>query len=123
MSAHSHLVDRYLAVWNEPDAEARAAAVASLFTPDATYTDPLAAVRGHQEITAVVTGVRDTFPGHVLRRHGIVDGHHDVVRFGWELVAAEGGDPVVVGFDVAVCDPDGRVRVVHGFLDKVPTPV
>jgi hypothetical protein len=26
----------------------------------------------------------------------------------------------VVGFDVAVVDPDGRLQTVLGFLDKVP---
>ncbi|BCJ60835.1 nuclear transport factor 2 family protein [Micromonospora endophytica] len=120
MSTHTDLVDRYLAVWNEPDAERRATAVAALFTTDASYTDPLAAIRGHEEIVATVTGVRDAFPEHEFRRHGDVDGHHDVVRFGWALVPAEGGEAVVIGFDVAVHDSDGRIRAVHGFLDKVP---
>jgi hypothetical protein len=27
---------------------------------------------------------------------------------------------VVVGFDVAVATDDGRLRDVHGFLDRVP---
>ncbi|MEV0158102.1 nuclear transport factor 2 family protein [Micromonospora sp. NPDC050686] len=122
MNPYSDLVDRYLAVWNEADGDARAAAVGALFTPDATYTDPLAEVRGHEQISAVIGGVQQAFPGHVLRPHGVVDGHHDVVRFGWELVPAGGGEAVVVGFDVAVRDTDGRVRAVHGFLDKVPAP-
>jgi hypothetical protein len=40
-------------------------------------------------------------------------------RVGWELVAAAGGEPLVVGFDVAVA-ADGRLRSVYGFLDKAP---
>ncbi|MCZ7435989.1 nuclear transport factor 2 family protein [Micromonospora sp. WMMC241] len=120
MNAYSDRVDRYLAVWNETDADARAAAVGALFTPDATYVDPLAEVRGREQIAAAIAGVQQTFPGHVLRPHGPVDGHHDVVRFGWELVPATGGDSVAVGFDVAVHDTEGRVRAVLGFLDKTP---
>ena len=26
----------------------------------------------------------------------------------------------MIGFDVAVLDPGGQIRSVHGFLDKVP---
>lgn len=42
------LVERYLAAWNETDADARAKAVALLWTEDGTYTDPMADVAGHE---------------------------------------------------------------------------
>jgi hypothetical protein len=116
----SELVDRYLAAWNTADPTDRAGAVAAVFTPDATYTDPLASVGGHDAIAAVIAGARDMFPGHSFRPHGAPDAHHDLVRFGWELVPPGGGEPTVVGFDVAVLAADGRMRAVHGFLDKVP---
>ncbi|MEU6738778.1 hypothetical protein [Streptosporangium sandarakinum] len=48
-----------------------------------------------------------------------VDAHHDVARFTWHL-GPEGGEAIVVGFDVAVLTGDGRIREVHGFLDRVP---
>jgi hypothetical protein len=54
----------------------------------------------------------------VFRVGPSVDAHHDLVRFTWELGPA-GGEAVVVGTDVAVLDGDGRIRQVHGFLDKV----
>jgi SnoaL-like domain len=120
MTDYNELVERYLAVWNEPDADARAKGIAGLWSEDGGYTDPLATVTGHEGIGAVVAGARDMFPGFVFRPHGRVDGHHDVARFGWELVPAAGGESVVVGFDVAVIAPDGRLRAVYGFLDKVP---
>lgn len=116
----SELVDRYLAAWNTADPADRAAAVSAVFTPDATYTDPLASVGGHDAIAAVIAGARDMFPGHEFHPHGAADAHHDLVRFGWELVPADGGEPTAVGFDVAVIAADGRMRAVHGFLDKVP---
>ncbi|WP_233604278.1 nuclear transport factor 2 family protein [Micromonospora sp. HM5-17] len=116
----SNLVERYFALWNEPDATRRAAAIGVLFVADATYTDPLADVAGHSGLAALVTGVREKFPGLVFRPTGLVDGHHDIVRFGWQLVPAEGGEPVVVGFDVARVAADGRIRAVYGFLDRVP---
>jgi hypothetical protein len=114
------VIDRYLAVWNTADADARLAAVEELFTEDATYTDPLANVAGRPGIAAVVAGAREMFPGHEFRPYGAADGHHDLVRFGWALTPVDGDEPTVIGFDVALLTADGRVRAVHGFLDKVP---
>jgi hypothetical protein len=71
-------------------------------------------------MTAVIDGAREMFPGLRFEPAGIVNGHHDVVRFGWQLVPAAGGEPVAVGFDVAELTGDGRIRAVFGFLDKVP---
>jgi len=120
MSDLAELVNRYLEIWNEPDAGARERAIADVWATDGSYTDPLAAVAGHAGIAAVVSGAREQFPGFVFRLAGGVDAHHDVARFTWELAPAAGGEPLVVGFDVAVADADGRLRAVYGFLDKVP---
>lgn len=114
------VADRYVAAWNEPDADARRRAVAELWTEDGAYTDPLAAVEGHEAIAALIAGVREHFPGHAFELMDNVDAHHDVVRFGWELVPEGGGESAVAGFDVAVVAEDGRLRNVYGFLDKVP---
>ncbi|GAB2571605.1 nuclear transport factor 2 family protein [Streptomyces capparidis] len=114
------VVDRYLAVWNEPDAPARGAALAALLTEDARYTDPLADVRGPQGLGAVVEQVRAQLPGFTIRRAGPVDAHHHIARFTWEAVPDGGGEAPVVGFDVIATDADGRIHTVHGFLDRVP---
>ncbi|GIG86778.1 nuclear transport factor 2 family protein [Plantactinospora endophytica] len=120
MTDFKGLVDQYLALWNEPDPAARSAGIADLFVEDATYTDPLADVGGHAGIGAVISGAREMFPGLRFAPTGDVDGHHDVVRFGWQLVPPAGGEAVAVGFDVAGLADDGRIRAVYGFLDKVP---
>ena len=122
MTDYTDLVDRYLATWNEADPAARAAKVAALWAADGTYTDPLADVAGHEGVAAVIAGARDMFPGHEFRPRPGVDGHHGVVRFGWDLVPDGGTESTVSGFDVAVLDADGRIRTVLGFLDKVPAP-
>ena len=114
------VAERYVAAWNEPEPDARRRAVAELWTEDGAYTDPLAAVEGHEAIAAVIAGAREMFPGHVFGLIGDPDAHHDVVRFGWGLVPEGGGEAAVVGFDVAVVASDGRLRNVYGFLDKVP---
>jgi SnoaL-like domain len=119
MSDLAAIVRRYIDSWNQPDAQERRGIIAEIWAPDGTYTDPLADVRGHAAIDAVIAGARDMFPGHVFALAGGVDTHHDIARFGWELVPAGGGDPLVVGFDVAVAE-DGLLRGVYGFLDMAP---
>ena len=59
------------------------------------------------------------FPGLVFTLAGPVDAHHDLARFTWHL-GPQGEEALVVGFDVMVLGDDGRIRHVHGFLDKVP---
>lgn len=56
----------------------------------------------------------------MFRLAGTVDAHHDQARFTWEL-GPDGTDAMVVGFDVAQWDADGRLSLVLGFLDKVPS--
>jgi hypothetical protein len=113
------LVDRYLAAWNETDADARAKAVAELWTEDATYTDPLADVAGHLGINAVIEGAQGMFPGLVFTPGDQYDAHGRLARFTWHL-GPEGGEPVAIGFDAVELAEDGRIRKVLGFLDKIP---
>ncbi|MEV4076404.1 nuclear transport factor 2 family protein [Nonomuraea fuscirosea] len=114
------LIDRYIDCWNQTDPEARAKAVAELWTEDATYTDPLADVTGHAGIAAVIEAAQGMFPGLVFSPGEVYDAHHHIARFTWHL-GPEGGEPVAVGFDVVELAEDGRIRKVLGFLDKVPS--
>ncbi|MEU6812533.1 nuclear transport factor 2 family protein [Streptomyces sp. NPDC046831] len=117
---HDRAVARYLEAWNAREPEALTKAVAAAFTPDGTYTDPLADVRGHEHIAAVISAAHEQFPGFAFRLTGAVDGHHDTARFSWELVSEADGAAPVAGFDVIALDGEGRIRTVLGFLDRVP---
>ncbi|MFB7916432.1 nuclear transport factor 2 family protein [Streptomyces sp. NPDC056061] len=119
MTAHEDAVRRYFDAWNATP-EDLGKAVAAAFTETVAYTDPVADVRGHRELAAAITGAHQQFPGFVFRPLGTPDGHHDLVRFGWELVAADGSAPVA-GSDVIALADDGRITSVSGFLDRVPT--
>ena len=112
-------VARYLEAWNERDAATRRAIIDEIWAQGGTYTDPLAAVAGRDGIDAAIAAVQAQFPTLVFRLGGPVDAHHELARFTWELGPA-GGEALVVGFDVAVFDGDGRIHAVLGFLDRVP---
>lgn len=118
---HATAVARYFEAWNATGSEELTNAVAAAWTEDGTYTDPLADVRGHAQLAAVISAAHEQFPGFAFRLTGSVDGHHDTARFSWELVSeAEGGAAPVAGSDVITLDAEGRITSVLGFLDRVP---
>lgn len=119
MSDFAELAEQYIATWNETDPSARRALIDEVWSAGARYTDPLAEAAGRDQIDAVIAAVQGQFAGMKFRLAGTVDAHHDQARFTWEL-GPDGGDPIVVGFDVAQRDADGRLALVLGFLDKVP---
>jgi SnoaL-like protein len=114
------LAARYIAVWNSPDPASRRRAVNELWAVDAGYVDPLVDAQGRDAIDRMIDTVQSQFPDFLFRLIGPVDGHHDQLRFSWELGPADGEAPIA-GFDVAIVDADGRLREVRGFLDRVPT--
>ncbi|GAA2317003.1 nuclear transport factor 2 family protein [Streptomyces kunmingensis] len=113
-------VARYFEAWNASGAEELGKAVAAAWVEDGAYTDPLAEVAGHDGVAAVIGAAHEQFPGFFFRPLGAVDGHHGIARFGWELVSEADGSAPVAGFDVIELAEDGRIRAVHGFLDRVP---
>ena len=119
MEQFPDIVDRYFAVWNETDAGRRCTLIAQTWAEESGYVDPLMQGDGHPGIDALVQGVQQQFPGYRFRQIGRVDGHHNYIRFSWELGPAEGPAPIG-GTDVAMLAPDGRLQRVIGFLDKVP---
>ena len=115
METTLNTVDTYLAAWNETDPAARARLVEEAWTPDATYLDPMLEAQGHAGIAEMAGTIQAAYPGHVFRRTTQVDGHHDLVRFGWELVAPD-GTLTVAGIDVAELAEDGRLQHVRAFF-------
>jgi hypothetical protein len=113
------IAERYIACWNETDPQRRRKLIDEVWAEDASYIDPLAEAHGRDEIDALVGAAQNQFPGLTFSLAGPVDAHHRQARFQWALGLAD-GEPVVIGFDVAVAAEDGRLSSVLGFLDKVP---
>jgi hypothetical protein len=118
MTNAAEIADRYIALWNETDADRRRELIAQAWTETARYIDPMMQGAGHDGIDAMIAGVQQQFPGHGFSLVGQPDGHADRIRFSWKLAA--GGAPVVAqGTDFAVIAADGRLESVTGFLDQV----
>lgn len=108
-------VDTYIATWNEGDPDARAALIERAWTADGHYVDPTQEAQGHAALGAMAPGVHEQFPGYRFRRTSAVDQHHDQVRFGWDLVGAD-GTLAVNGIDAGEVADDGRLRRITGFF-------
>ncbi|MBT1157394.1 nuclear transport factor 2 family protein [Aminobacter anthyllidis] len=110
------LIDRYCAVWNEPDAVRRKALLEAVWTERATYTDPRADTVGADELLAHIAKIRASRPGAKIVRTTAVDLHHGVARFGWRVVEAD-GTPLPEGIDFVELAPDGqRIERIIGFF-------
>lgn len=109
------MVAGYFECWNAPDEDARSAAIVRTWAEDATSTDPLSQVKGHESIAAMMAAVFENYPGHAFRQVGDVDHHNNAVRWGWEMLDA-GGSQMLEGIDAARVDESGRIAELMGFF-------
>ena len=94
-------------VFNEPDAERRAAVIAEIFTEDVVFTDAERTVTGHAALRDTVTGLLAQGPGLVFTPSGPFRGVGDLGMRSWRL-GPPGGDSVLGGLDVTQV-VDGRI--------------
>jgi hypothetical protein len=134
--AAEELADRYLALWNEPDADRRRRTIADLWTQDARHvvqppqeiraiaTQPgigLTAIleaRGHQEIEARVASAYEHWVGSEglsFRRRDDVEQLADVLKFHWEALDKD-GELFEVGLHVLVLAADARIERDYTFV-------
>ncbi|HEY3559137.1 MAG TPA: hypothetical protein VGL05_16820 [Kribbella sp.] len=130
------LANRYVAVWNEPAADARRKAVEELWTENGVHlleppeeivkrakeigvTATLEA-RGYEELTRRVTTAYGEFvaPGQFeFVPHGEAVVLRDLVKLRWAMVPAGGGEALAVGIDLLLLAPDGRIRTDYQFIE------
>jgi hypothetical protein len=105
-------VDRYVAVWNEPDPAARRSAIAGLWAPDGTEFVHEKQFRGHEELAARVTGAHEAFVAtgkYAVTSAVDVTCHDDTVIFTAQLRTTDG----TADWEARVfllLDPGGLIR-------------
>jgi hypothetical protein len=131
------VVERYVAMWNEPDPQVRHETIVELFTEDAEHilSAPVEmrdaaralgfpaltlAVRGHADLEFRVARAHDEFVGsgeYRFRQRGDGACIDTMVKFGWEMVSSTTGDVVAHGIEIVELDTVGRIRSDHQFVD------
>jgi hypothetical protein len=132
----NELADRYVALWNEPNAERRRQMIAELWTEDGSHIlQPpeeirevaarpgigLSAVleaRGYAELDARAASAYQEWVGAqglTFRRRDDVEPLHDVVKFTWEAVDKD-SEVTAVGLNFLILAADGRIRRDYTFV-------
>lgn len=112
-------VTAYAAAWAEPDEDSRRALLEKAWADDGIYIDPTAKVEGREALVQHIGGFLAQMGEARLKRSSGVEVHHDVLRFEWEIVAAD-GTVVAAGFDYGETAPDGRLKRIVGFFGPFP---
>jgi hypothetical protein len=132
----AELAEKYLALWNEPDADRRRRMIAELWAEDGRHVlqppqeiraiaaqagiglTAILEARGYEEIEARVASAYEHWVGSEgLSFRGRDDAERlgDVVKFHWEAVA-NNGELFAVGLDFLVLAADGRIERDYTFV-------
>ena len=135
-TAAEELADRYLALWNEPDADRRRRMIAELWTEDGRHIlqppqeirdiagqpgiglTAILEARGYEEIEARVASAYEHWVGSEgLSFRGREDAEQlgDVVKFHWEAVSKD-GEAFGVGLNFLVLAADDRIERDYVFV-------
>jgi len=124
------MADRYIALWNEPDADRRRRTIAELWTEDGRHLlqppqeirriaaqpgiglTAILEARGREEIEARVASAYEHWvasEGLSFRRHDDAEQLGDVLKFHWEALDKD-GELFAVGLHFLVLAADGRIE-------------
>jgi hypothetical protein len=130
------LAQKYLAVWNEPDADQRRLMIAKLWVEDGRHIlqppqeiraiaaqpgigmTAILVAQGYEEIEARAASVYEHWvgsEGFSFRGRDDADRLGDVVKLHWEAVAKD-GTVFAVGLSFLVLAADGRIERDYTFL-------
>jgi hypothetical protein len=132
----TELAEKYMALWNEPDADRRRQMIAELWTVDGRHIlQPPQEVReiaaqpgiglraileahGYDEIEARVASAYEHWiesEGFTFRGRDDADRLGDVVKFHWEALDKD-GETFAVGLNFLVLAADGRIERDYTFV-------
>ena len=110
---------QYFDAWNEADTAIRQALLEQCWSDGAVYVDPTVHLTGRKALADHIAKVRSGRPGARLELMSGIDVHHNVLRFLWRLVRADGtaGD---ISIDFGEIGADGRLVKMVGFFGPAP---
>jgi hypothetical protein len=122
----AELAEKYVALWNEPDADRRRRMIAELWTQDGRHIlQPPQEIRGIAAqpgigLTAILEArgyeeIEVGSEGLSFRGRDDAERLADVVKFHWEAVAKD-GEVFAVGLNFLVLAADGRIERDYTFV-------
>jgi hypothetical protein len=121
MQVAADLIERYVAVWNEPDRDARRRLIESVWVPDGTTCHRLLDARGYEAIEARVAGSWERWlrEGKYIFRPVRAASHHRAVKFEFAMVATADGKIEAQGLCYLLLDDDDRIAHDYQFNPTV----
>jgi hypothetical protein len=112
-------VMQYVESWNETDAARRLKMLERCWADNATYIDPNVELSGRAALCAHISRVQSARPGAWIEMMSGIDVHHNLIRFLWRLVRADGsaGDTSI---DFGEIDSSGKLTRIVGFFGEAP---
>jgi hypothetical protein len=117
--AHLAFVERYVCLWNEPDAEVRRRTIEELWAPDGANYTPTTQAIGYDALDTRVTSSYENYIGpgkYHFRTHLPPAGHHGVVKVTWAMVTLPDEAVASIGVEFLVLDDQGRIASDHQFI-------
>ena len=111
----------YCNAWGKSDHELRRSMLDSVMESSARYTDPKVDFISVAELSNYIDQVHSKWPGARIVRTSGVDVHHNVARFAWQLVLADGA-VAVEGLDFVEFSTRKISRITGFFGSMQPLP-
>jgi hypothetical protein len=106
-------VDSWFETWSNPDADVRAATLASIAAPDVRFRDRFSAIEGSADLLAHLSAAQRFMPGLRMTRDSDVRHCQGMVLADWVARAADGAERGR-GTNVFVF-ANGKIESVTGF--------
>ncbi|MFF0292893.1 nuclear transport factor 2 family protein [Kitasatospora sp. NPDC004614] len=109
-----------LDVFDEPDPDRRAAAIAETYAEDVVWHEPDRIVRGREALAQRAAELRARTPDWVFQPDGPVSAIDDLGHLGFRY-GPDGQEPVVTGMDITRCK-DGVIVELYTFVTEARQP-
>lgn len=106
-------LDRYFALWSEPDPARRLATLEAIADRDLVFRDRFGVTRGREDLAAHIGASQQHMPGLALAREGAVQQCQGTAIADW-CARAPDGKLVARGRNVFDLGPDGRLTRIIG---------
>lgn len=117
MDDYPKALNDMMAIWNEPDADARQRLADSALETNLHFVDPNYNILGRNAFLDMVATTREKFPGVTYGHDGEIDAQNNFYRYHWII---KKGDVVAMkGFDCVEMTDEGKVLKVIGFFGEI----
>jgi uncharacterized protein YndB with AHSA1/START domain len=107
-------IDRWFAMWSEPDAATRERTLRAIAVPTVMFRDAYSLVDGIDDLVPHIGAAQRFMPGMTLARQGKVQHCQGTVLADWTAIGTD-GKQVAHGTNVFSLAPDGRIEAATGF--------